>query len=262
MAESTLVLPLDDEERLTRVFEKHGDQLAAVIIEPLPANNGLLIQRPDFLELLRRLCTRHGVLLIFDEVITGLRMPAGSYGREVGVEPDLYTLGKVIGGGLPVGAYAGPAQLMDQVSPLGPVYQAGTLSGNPVAIAAGLATLAELERRDGWRRLGELGRFLEDELGPRLERSRHAVRLVRVESLFWLSFGDELPKRADQLSSAAAPLFAQLHAALLDRGFMLAPSAFEVGFLSLAHDEQTIARFCSALEESLEAIEPVDPGDG
>lgn len=254
-ARDTIVLPLDDEDALDEAFRRHGGNLAAAIIEPLPANNGLLVQRPEFLKRLRRRCTEHGALLILDEVLSGFRVPGVTVGAELGIEPDLWTLGKVIGGGLPVGAYGGPARLMDQLSPLGPVYQAGTLSGNPLAVAAGLATLRELNANDGWNRMEALGARLEGELGPVLASSGHPYRTVRCGSIFWLAYGGgELPRRVDRFHPNTAEIFGLLHRGLLERGFMLAPSAYEVGFLSLAHEEDTLTGFATAVGEALAAI--------
>ena len=251
-ARDTIVLPLDDEDALDEAFRRHGGNLAAAIIEPLPANNGLLVQRPEFLRRLRRQCTEHGALLILDEVLSGFRVPGVTVGAQLGIEPDLWTLGKVIGGGLPVGAYGGPARLMDQLSPLGPVYQAGTLSGNPLAVAAGLATLRELRANDGWNRMEALGARLEGELGPVLASSGHPYRTVRCGSIFWLAYGNgELPRRVDRFHPNTAEIFGLLHRGLLERGFMLAPSAYEVGFLSLAHDEGTLTGFATAVGEAL-----------
>lgn len=254
-ARDTIVLPLDDEDALDEAFRRHGGNLAAAIIEPLPANNGLLVQRPEFLKQLRRRCTEHGALLILDEVLSGFRVPGITVGAQLGIEPDLWTLGKVIGGGLPVGAYGGPARLMDQLSPLGPVYQAGTLSGNPLAVAAGLATLRELNANDGWNRMEALGERLEGELGPVLASSGHPYRTVRCGSIFWLAYGDgELPRRVDRFHPNTAEIFGLLHRGLLERGFMLAPSAYEVGFLSLAHDEDALTGFATAVGEALAEI--------
>ncbi len=254
-ARDTIVLPLDDEEALDQAFRLHGGRLAAAIIEPLPANNGLLVQRPEYLERLRRLCSEHGALLILDEVLSGFRVPGVTVGAELGLEPDLWTLGKVIGGGLPVGAYGGPALWMDQLSPLGPVYQAGTLSGNPLAVAAGLATLRELAAHDGWARLDALGAFLDRKLGPVLEASGRPYRLVRHGSIFWLAYGDgEPPRRVDRFHPNTAEVFGLLHQGLLERGCMLAPSAYEVGFLSLAHDEDTLTGLATAVGEVLAEI--------
>lgn len=254
-ARDTIVLPLDDDDALEQAFRIHGGNLAAAIIEPLPANNGLLVQRPQYLERLRRLCTEYGALLIFDEVLSGFRVPGVTVGAELGIEPDLCTLGKVIGGGLPVGAYGGATRWMDRLSPLGSVYQAGTLSGNPLAVAAGLATLRELRAGDGWARLDGLGAVLDRALGPVLEVSRHPYRLVRRGSIFWLAHGaGEPPRRVDRIHPNTAEIFGLLHQGLLDRGYMLAPSAYEVGFLSLAHDEEALAGFATAVGEALAEI--------
>ena len=254
-ARDTIVLPLDDEEALEEAFRRHGGKLAAAIIEPLPANNGLLVQRPEYLRRLRRLCSEYGALLILDEVLSGFRVPGVTVGGQLGIQPDIYTLGKVIGGGLPVGAYGGPARLMDQLSPLGPVYQAGTLSGNPLAVAAGLATLRELRNHDGWNRMEAQGELLDRELGPVLGASGHPYRLVRCGSIFWLAYGDgELPRRVDHFHPNTAEIFGLLHRGLLHRGYMLAPSAYEVGFLSLAHDEETLTGFAAAIGETLAEI--------
>jgi glutamate-1-semialdehyde 2,1-aminomutase len=254
-AAETVVVGLDDEAALSQAFERHGRELAAAIVEPLPANCGLLPQRPEFLARLRALCSEHGALLIFDEVISGLRLAAGSYANQIDVAPDLFTLGKVIGGGLPVGAFGGRAEIMDLLAPLGPVYQAGTLSGNPLATAGGNATLHAMVRRDGWRRLEELGAHLERALEPVLDRAPLPFTLVRVESIFWLAYGEGAPWRdVARLDPAAPAVFAKLHRALRERGFLLAPSAYEVGFLSLAHEEPVLEAFAAAVEESLREI--------
>ncbi|MEM1245637.1 MAG: glutamate-1-semialdehyde 2,1-aminomutase [Acidobacteriota bacterium] len=255
-AKDTLVLPLDDDEGLERVFAEHGPRLAAAIIEPLPANNGLLVQRQEYLQLLRDLCSEHGALLIFDEVISGFRSVHGTVGRAIGIEPDLYTMGKILGGGLPVGAYGGPSEFMDQLAPLGPVYQAGTLSGNPLAVAAGSATLRYLEENSGWKQLDDLGDRLSERMDPVLSESPHPYQLVRHGSIFWLAYGADGPiRRADAFHPETAHVFRDLHHQMLQRGWMLAPSAYEVGFLSLAHTEEMIDRFAEAMAESLHAVE-------
>jgi len=186
-AGETLVLPLDDEARLTDLLRRDGDQIAAVIIEPVPANNGLLLQRPEFLATLRRETERAGALLIFDEVISGFRLARGGAAELFGVTPDLATFGKVIGGGLPVGAFGGRRDIMRHLAPQGPVYQAGTLSGNAVAMAAGLATLDVLERGNAWQQLETSGRLLASMLEPVLAAAPFPVTLVRIGSLFWMS---------------------------------------------------------------------------
>lgn len=250
----TRVLPLDDEDRLSRLFEEEGDRIAAVIIEPVPANNGLLVQQLGFLQKLRALTREAGALLIFDEVITGFRIARGGCAALYDITPDLVTFGKVIGGGMPVGAFGGSRELMSHLAPEGPVYQAGTLSGNPVAMAAGLATLRILERDNGWERLETLGRDLERALVPVLTASPLPARLVRVGSIFWLSLQEgDPPRSAEAIEPQAAERYRPLFHALLDRGISVAPSAYEVGFISLAHRQDDLERFATALGEALDA---------
>jgi glutamate-1-semialdehyde 2,1-aminomutase len=248
----TRVLPLDDEAALEKLFVDEGAAIAAVIIEPVPANNGLLLQRPEYLERLRDRCDRHGALLIFDEVITGFRLgPDGAAGR-YGIEPDLATFGKVIGGGMPVGAFAGKEDVMRELAPEGRVYQAGTLSGNPVAMAAGLATLRTLEHEDGWVRLEALGAHLEHELNAVIESTGAKAALARTGSIFWLALeADVLPRTAAAIPARAAERYAGLFRSLLAGGIALAPSAYEVGFLSLAHSIPDVDRLCSGIGEAL-----------
>lgn len=249
-AEQTAVLPLDDARALEEFFEARGSQLACVLIEPAPANNGLLLQRQGYLEQLRALCDAHGVLLIFDEVITGFRLGPGGFSEHCGVTPDLATFGKVIGGGLPVGAFGGRADVMNVLSPDGPVYQAGTLSGNPVAMAAGLSTLDQLDRAGGWARLHELGDHLERTLGPALED--RGARLVRLGSIFWMSLNSgDAPRSAESIADDGVKRYTKLFHSLLERGIAMAPSAYEVGFLSTAHTEAHIDQLAANVSELL-----------
>jgi len=251
----TRVLPLDDDVKLEALFTAEGDKIAAVIIEPVPANNGLLLQRPAFLQKLRALTKQHGTLLIFDEVISGFRVPKGSAAAYYGITPDLVTFGKVIGGGLPVGAYGGSRVLMSHIAPEGPVYQAGTLSGNPVAMAAGLATLRILERDNVIAKLDEMGAILEAKATAALKATGRAVGFARIGSIFWLSFQDgEPPRSAEAIDGAAGARFAPLFQALLDKGIYIAPSAYEVGFLNAAHTEADIDTFVAALAETVTAL--------
>lgn len=248
IAGTTAVLPLGDLDALRAFFRERGAEVAAAIVEPVPANCGLLLQEPAFLEALRAETRAAGALLIFDEVISGFRLgPRGAAGR-YGIEPDLLTFGKVIGGGLPVGAYAGRAELMEQVAPSGPVYQAGTLSGNPVAMAAGRAALEAL-RDGGWERLAERGERLAALLEPVL--APHPVSLVREGSIFWLAFQEPAPRAWHQVDRAGAERYRVLHRALLERGVYLAPSAYEVGFLSTAHTDEHLEAIAAALVDAL-----------
>jgi glutamate-1-semialdehyde 2,1-aminomutase len=229
----TLTSDLDDRESVEKLFSKFGDEIACVIIEPIPANNGLLLQRGDFLQFLRAVTEKHGALLLFDEVISGFRIGWGGAAEKYGIAPDLMTFGKVIGGGLPVGAFGGRADVMDRLAPLGPVYQAGTLSGNPVAMAAGLATLQYLERENGYDRLDRLGKHFEKALMKHLAGMTYS--LVREGSIIWLVFQASAPRRADHIETAAIDRFNRLHRPILDRGVYLPPSGYEVMFVSLAH---------------------------
>jgi glutamate-1-semialdehyde 2,1-aminomutase len=251
----TRVLPLDDEAAAAELFGREGARIAAVIIEPVPANHGLLPQRRAFLQALRELTQQHGALLIFDEVISGFRLGRGGAAERLGIAPDLATFGKVIGGGMPVGAFGGARRIMAHLAPDGDTYQAGTLSGNPVAMAAGLATLDLLERERAWERLEARGAELEQLLVPVLSAARFPVHLVRVGSLFWLSFhAAGAPRVAAPLSPTESARFAALFHAMLDRGIYLPPSAYEACFLSLAHGPAELTRLVEALRESLAMI--------
>lgn len=251
-ADLTRVLPLDDEEKLDDLFAKEGDRIAAVIIEPLPANNGLLVQRPEYLRHLRRITEEHGALLIFDEVISGFRVARGGCAELYGITPDLATFGKIIGGGMPVGAFGGSREIMGRLAPDGPVYQAGTLSGNPVAMAAGLATLAVLERENAWAQLEDRGAELERALQPVLDKAPVTAHLVREGSIFWIAFQDgEAPRSSEAIRPEAADIYRGLFQGLLQRGVTIAPSAYEVGFVSMAHRTEDIAEFVAAVEAAL-----------
>ncbi|HVS22377.1 MAG TPA: glutamate-1-semialdehyde 2,1-aminomutase [Gammaproteobacteria bacterium] len=260
LAALTRVLPLDDTAAAERLFADEGAKIAAVIIEPVPANNGLLLQRPEFLQALRALCDRHGALLIFDEVISGFRLGPGGAATHYKIKPDLATFGKVIGGGMPVGAFAGKREIMKQLSPEGGVYQAGTLSGNPVAMTAGLATLRTLQKEDGWRRLEALGAYLEEVVGAALLESPVPVRLCRLGSMFWLAWlADVAPRSAEALEPRAAEVYAIVFHSLLEQGVALAPSSFEIGFLSLAHTKRDVERLAEALRSALFTVSTSSP---
>jgi len=251
----TRVLPLDDEAAARALFEREGARIAAVIIEPVPANHGLLLQRREFLAALRELTRAHGALLIFDEVISGFRLGRDGAAGLLQLTPDLATFGKVIGGGMPVGAFGGARAMMARLAPQGDTYQAGTLSGNPVAMTAGLATLDLLERENGWQRLEALGAELEAMILPILADAAFPLHWVRVGSLFWMSLHEAgAPRTAATLTERETRRFAQLFHAMLERGVYLPPSAYEGCFLSLAHTRDDLARFCEALRESLATL--------
>jgi glutamate-1-semialdehyde 2,1-aminomutase len=254
IAALTEVLPLDDEGAAEELFARRGHEIACVLIEPLPANSGLLVQRREFLTRLRALTERHGALLIFDEVISGFRVAPGGMCALTGITPDLVTLGKIVGGGLPAAAYLGRAQLMEQLAPNGPVYQAGTLSGNPVAMAAGIATLDALAEPGTYERLEALGAELERGLTSCLADARETGVIARVGSILWLALQrGPAPRAWAAVEKGGAKRYAELHRELLARGVWLAPSAFEVAFVSLAHGPSDLARVLEAFGAALAA---------
>jgi glutamate-1-semialdehyde 2,1-aminomutase len=251
----TRVLPLDDEAAVDALFARDGQQIAAVIVEPVPANHGLLPQRVEFLQRLRALTRSHDALLIFDEVISGFRLARGGAAEKLGIVPDLATFGKVIGGGMPVGAFAGPRPIMARLAPDGDTYQAGTLSGNPVAMASGIATLDVLAAESGWDKLEALGAQLERLLQPVLREAPFPLHVVRVGSLFWLSLYESgAPRTAVTLSAQAVSRFAALFHAMLAEGIYLPPSAYEACFLSLAHTPADLERFAQGLRNALRTL--------
>jgi glutamate-1-semialdehyde 2,1-aminomutase len=233
LAELTLTLPFNDLDAVTAAFQREGANIAAIILEPVPANAGLYLPEPGFLESLRALCDAHGALLIFDEVMTGFRLAPGGYQQRCGIRPDLTALGKVIGGGLPVGAFGGRAEIMDHLSPDGPVYQAGTLSGNPLALAAGLAQLREMERRDGWNQLEQLGAQFEAAVREMI--AGRPLTFQRIGSMFCLYFTPGPVRNLADAQRSDRAAFNRFFHACLEGGVYFAPSQFEAGFLSLAH---------------------------
>ena len=244
----TLVVPLDDDAALDRAFEEHGSRIAAAIVEPLPANYGLLVQRDEWLRSIAGRCRATGALLILDEVISGFRVGRGGMTEALGLRPDLVCYGKVIGGGFPVAAYAGRADLMDLVAPVGPVYQAGTLSANPVGMRAGLATLTKMSAQDGWRALNDRTSRFCGRLASTLERAGAGVDIVHHSSMFWLRLrSSSTVRRVDAIPADQAAWYRRFFHAALRRGVYLPPAAFEVCFLSMAHDDDTLATAGEAL---------------
>src|SRR6266480_497104 len=233
VADETIVLPFNNIEAVRAAFRENKDQIAAVILEAIPANAGLFFPREGFLHQLQEECTRNGALLIFDEVMTGFRVARGGAQQLYGIRPDLTALGKVVGGGLPVGAFGGRAEIVGQLSPDGPVYQAGTLSGNPLAMAAGLAQLRELERIDGWKLLEQLGAQLEKAIGDVI--SKAAFTFHRIGSMFCLFFTSGPVVDLDSARRSDTQRFAKFFHACLERGIYFAPSQFEANFISTAH---------------------------
>jgi glutamate-1-semialdehyde 2,1-aminomutase len=251
-ANETLVLPLNDVEALKACIAENKDQIACAIIEPIPANNGLLLQEKTFLLELRELCTEHGILLFFDEVISGFRVAFSGAAEYYGIAPDIVTYGKIIGGGLPVGAYGAKNELMSHVAPEGPVYQAGTLSGNPVAMAAGIAQLTECAKPGFYEALAEKTNAFVGHINAYAKEKGYNFELVTIGSIFWLSFnGKKRIRRSDEIDSDMTG-FKIIHRELLNRGVYLGPSGYEVGFISAAHDQESLTHaanmFCEALD--------------
>ncbi len=253
-ADLTISLPFNDTDLVRRAFAENKGKIAAVIVEPVPANAGLYLPSDDFLSMLRNECATNGALLIFDEVITGFRLARGGAQEFYGVKPDLTALGKVIGGGLPVGAFGGRAEIMDQLSPDGPVYQAGTLSGNPLAMAAGLAQLRELERINGWKLLEELGAQFEELTQNVIKFAKTDVTFHRVGSMFCLFFASGLVVDLAGARRSDLRMFARFFHACLKRGIYFAPSQFETGFLSTAHTAEDLEETGSVIREALATL--------
>lgn len=251
LASLTITLPFNDPEAVRQAFAADGKNIAALILEPYPGNAGLILPQPGYLEFLRKITADHDCVLIFDEVMTGFRLAKGGVQELTGITPDLTALGKVIGGGLPVGALGGKAEIMDYLAPDGPVYQAGTLSGNPLALAAGIAQLRELERRNGHARLEEIGSAFEAGTRDALKRAGKRYTLHRTGSMFCLFFTEKPILRVGDVKQADFEAFRRFFWACLERGVYLAPSQYEAGFLSLAHDEGDIARTAAVVREAL-----------
>jgi len=254
LASLTLTAPFNDANAVAELFRAHADQIAAVIVEPYVGNVGFIAPEPDFHPALRALCDRHGALLIFDEVMTGFRVAAGGAQERLGIRPDLTTLGKIVGGGFPVGAYGGRADLMRRIAPDGPVYQAGTLSGNPVAMAAGLATLRETARHGFYDELERRTERLLGGLNAAAGRLGVPITLGHAGSMWGIYFTAGPVHNYADAKKADAALFGRWHKAALGRGVFLAPSAFEAAFVSSAHSDAdidfTIAQLDAALDDA------------
>jgi glutamate-1-semialdehyde 2,1-aminomutase len=248
----TLLVGWNDEAGMRAVLEKNPGQVAAVIVEPVPGNMGLVPPASGYLASLRRLCDEHGALLIFDEVITGFRVGRGGAQGLFGIKPDLTCLGKIAGGGLPLGVYGGRADVMARIAPEGPVYQAGTLSGNPLAVAAGLATLRKLTS-GLYQRLDTLGRRLEEGLKAAIARTGTAARVQRLGSAFTLFFTSEPVTDFTSAKRADSARFGRFFHELLERGVYLPPAQLEAGFISAAHTENDIDTFITAVDPAMRA---------
>ncbi|MBB5396141.1 glutamate-1-semialdehyde 2,1-aminomutase [Mucilaginibacter sp. AK015] len=254
-ADETIVVSLNDKKALQEAFDEFRGQIAAVIIEPVPANNGLLLQTQDYLNYLRQICTDNGAMLIFDEVISGFRVGFEGAAAYYGIQPDIITYGKIIGGGLPVGAYGASAQVMDHISPVGSVYQAGTLSGNPVAMAAGIAQLSELLKPGFYDDLhAKTAGFVKDIQNFVAERT-YQFKVFTIGSIFWFAFTDkETITTAEDIDPGSMAKFKEMHRELINRGIYLGPSGYEVGFISAAHTQADLETTKTAIFDSLDIV--------
>ena len=254
-AKETIVLPLNDIEAVKEAVKTYKNQIAVVAIEPIPANNGLLIQDVQFLKDLRTICTEEGIVLLFDEVISGFRVGFEGAAGYYGIQPDVMAFGKIIGGGMPVGAYASSAEIMSKVSPEGPVYQAGTLSGNPVAMAAGIAQLKECLKPGFYENLKAKTDYLVQAINEYATSKSYGFHIFSVGSIFWLSFGfAESVRSMKEINAEEVKRFAPLHAALLEEGVYLGPSGYEVGFVSDAHSKEDLDRTILAFKKGLDIV--------
>jgi len=248
------VLPFNDPDAVRAAFAANPGQIAGIIVEPVPGNAGVYLPMPGYLDFLREITTAQGALLIFDEVMTGFRLALGGAQERFGIRPDLSCFGKIIGGGLPVGAFGGRAEIMDCLAPVGPVYQAGTLSGNPLALAAGLTALQELSSSNAYVRLEAAGAALEAGMKEAARAAKIPVQFNRLGSMFCAYFtADPVHNLADAMKSDRAR-FAKYFHAMLGRGIYLAPSQFEAGFLSLAHTSDDIEKTIRAAASALKGL--------
>ena len=253
-ARETIVLPFNDRAALDAAFAANPGEIAGVILEPYCGNVGFIMPDAGYLAYLRAITAKHGTVLIFDEVMTGFRIAKGGVQEHNAITPDLTCLGKIIGGGLPVGAFGGRADIMDQLAPLGPVYQAGTLSGNPLAMAAGIAALKLLETENPYARLDALGRRLRDAVLAACQSKGLAAQVPQCGSMFSIFFTATPVRDYATALTGDAKLFARFFHACLDRGVYLAPSAYEAGFLSTAHDGVAIDRACAILTDAIAGL--------
>ncbi|ATC65849.1 glutamate-1-semialdehyde-2,1-aminomutase [Nibricoccus aquaticus] len=253
-AQETIVLPYNDRAALDAAFAANPEKIACVIIEPYCGNVGFIMPDPGYLAYLREITAKHGTVLIFDEVMTGFRIAKGGVQERENITPDLTCLGKIIGGGLPVGAFGGRADIMDHLAPLGPVYQAGTLSGNPLAMAAGIAGLKLLEEQNPYVRLDALGQRLRDAVLAAARNKGLPVHVPQCGSMFSIFFTDTPVRDYATALKSDAKIFAKFFHLCLEKGVYLAPSAYEAGFLSTAHDGPAIDRACDVLTESLHSL--------
>ncbi len=252
LAGMTHVLPLNDLQGLMDILKNDND-IAAVIIEPIPANNGLLLQDNNFLAWVRKICDEHKVLLIFDEVISGFRVGFEGAAGYYNIEPDLITFGKIIGGGMPVGAYGGRADIMAMIAPDGPVYQAGTLAANPVTIAAGIAAIKQLLQPGFYEELESKTKYLVGKVNEVFENNKVDMSMISIGSIFWLKFTKNRITTADEIGSDITEKFKIVHHELLQRSIYFGPSGYEVGFVSKTHTIEQLDKLISAIDEITKA---------
>ncbi|MBG31279.1 MAG: glutamate-1-semialdehyde-2,1-aminomutase [Opitutae bacterium] len=250
----TIVLPYNDEEAVHNSFEEAGEDIAGIILEPYPANCGLILPNPGYLKTLRTICDKYDALLIFDEVMTGFRVAPGGVQELEEVTPDITTMGKIIGGGLPVGAFGGKAEVMNHLAPEGPVYQAGTLSGNPLAMAAGIAALDVLEKENPYPRLDQMGRRLASGLNEVAVAAGIPLQTPQVGSMLCLFFSQSPINNYEQAIATETALFKSLFRHALEHGIYLPPSPFETCFLSAAHGDEEINRALEVLGEGIRSL--------
>jgi len=249
-AQHTIVVPFNDIEAIEHAFAQYGPEIAALIVEPIAGNMGLIMPEPGFLDALRNLCTHHDSVLIFDEVLVGFREKGGAQGY-FDIEPDLTCLGKVIGGGFPVGCYGGKLEIMEKVSPEGPVYQAGTLSGNPVAMAAGIAALREISKEEVQNALLEKTQKLVNGMKEVVKELGEDVCFNTVGSMFCIFFSKKQPKNFEEACAGDIERYKRFFHSMLKKGVYLAPSAYETAFLSIAHTDEDLEKTITAFKESL-----------
>ncbi len=254
LAKHTFNVPYNDADAMAELLEQTGDQIACVILEPVCGNMGCVPPQEGYLQKVRELCTKHGALLIFDEVMTGFRVSLGGAQGHYGIKPDITCFGKVIGGGLPVGAFGASADIMKHLSPEGPIYQAGTLSGNPLAMAAGMATIQPLFEDGFYDTLGARTERLAKGLCERVQAAGHDACFTQVGTMFSVFFRKDVPKDFHEVKDSDAEKFKKYFWAMLDEGVYLAPSAFEAGFTSAAHTDEIIDTTLDAAEKALKAI--------